>query len=188
MAADGAAISRDSLEYAEILSEVFVETLSKSADRALCCQNGAADITAALMDCLQFLYLQGPSAVSRIADGLEVTLPAASQLVDRLVRKGLVQRRENELDRRLTTVELTDSGRAAAQEVRKRRSDWFRSVLGAMPEKQRSALRDGLEGFLRIALASEERIEQACVRCGMEHVSFCVINRLKAERERTRKD
>lgn len=176
-------ISRESAEYAEILAEVFAESLAKSADRALCSDKVHNDITASLMECLQYVYLHGPSPIREIANGLEVSLSAASQLVDRLVRKNLVVRRENESDRRLTSIELTETGRVAAQDVRRSKSDWFRSILSAMPDCEREAFRDGLEGFLKIALAHDEKVERACVRCGMEHVPFCVVNRVKSERD-----
>jgi len=184
MRAQDGEISRDSTEYAEILAEIFVETLSKSADRALCCENEQEEITASLMECLQFVYLHGPSSIGEIAGGLEITLSAASQLVDRLVRKELTLRRENEVDRRQTSVELTAAGRRLVEDVRRRKSEWFASVLKAMPRAERASLREGLESFLKVALAQDEKVEQACVRCGMEHVPFCVVNKVRSERER----
>ena len=82
--ADGHQVSRDSSEYAEILAEIFIETMGKSTERQTCSD---ADITPALMECLQYVYLHGPSPVHQIASGLEMTISGASQLVDRLVKK-----------------------------------------------------------------------------------------------------
>lgn len=177
-------ISRESAEYSEIIAEVFAQEFAKSADRALCCDNVHNGITASLMECLQYVFLHGPSPIRQIAAGLEISLSAASQLVDRLVRKNLVVRREDEADRRLASIELTEAGRAAAWDVRRSKSEWFRSILSAMPDREREAFRDGLEGFLKIALAQEENVERACVRCGLEHVPFCVVNRVKSDRDR----
>lgn len=175
-------LSRDSIEYAEIVAEVFVETVRKYASEAMCCEHENEEITRSLMECLQYVYLHGPSPIRQIAGGLEMTLSAASQLVDRLVKKELVTRRENETDRRLIAVELTPAGHDIVKQMRKRRSDWFESVLGVMNEDKRKALLESLEGFLSIALANDDNIDHACVRCGMEHVSFCVIHKVKNER------
>lgn len=174
-------VSRDSAEYTEIIADVFVETVNKWARKAMYDEQDP-EITPALMECLQYVYLHGASPVGEIASGLEITTSAASQLVDRLVKKGLATRRENESDRRLMSVELTPGGKEAVGRMRRRKSEWFEAILGAMPEGEQEAFRDGVEGFLRVALAGEDNIDRACVRCGMEHVSFCVVNRVKSAR------
>ncbi len=178
---------RDSAEYAEIIAEVFVEAVRKKATAAMCCDYESEEITPSLMECLQYVYLHGPSPVREIACGLEVSVSAASQLVDRLVRKGLTTRRENEEDRRLTSVELTETGAELVRQMRERRLRWFESVVNAMPESKRRSFLDGLEGFLKVALAGEENIDRACVRCGMVHVPFCVVNRIKSERSEVKR-
>jgi DNA-binding MarR family transcriptional regulator len=180
-AVERAQVSRDSNEYAEMVAEVFMETIRKSAGK-LACPDPEAEITQALMDCLQYVYLRGASPIREIASGLEVSLSAASQLVERLVKKSLATRSENEEDRRLTRVELTEVGRDAVREMRRRKSEWFDSILEAMPHSHRKALREGLESFLALALANENDADRACVRCGMEHVQFCVVNKVKSKR------
>lgn len=175
----GSKVSRDSNEYAEILAEVLAETVRKSAGKAMGVECGSEEVTPALMECLQYVYLHGPSPIRQIAYGLEISLSAASQLVDRLVRKELATRRENQTDRRLTQVELTDTGRDAVRQMRQRKSEWFDSVLDSMPAERRRWLRDGLESFLEAALTGTSNPESACCKCGMEHVSFCVVNKVK---------
>ena len=170
--------SRDSAEYAEMVAEVFIETVRKSAGRL----DNDAEVTPALMECLQYIYLHGASPIRRIADGLEISLSAASQLVDRLVKKSMVTRGENEHDRRLTAVDLTEAGRKAVMQMRRRKSEWFDTILEAMPHSQRRAFREGLESFLKVALTGEDNVDRACVRCGMEHVAFCVVNKVKSRR------
>jgi DNA-binding MarR family transcriptional regulator len=175
-------ISKNSSEYAEIVAEIFVETMQNSADKVMCCEHDQEEITPSLMECLQYVYLHAASPIRQIASGLEISLPAVSQLVERLVKKGLVTRTESEVDRRLTNVDLTIAGRELVKQMRQRKSEWFESILKAMPEDDKTSFRNGIEGFLRIALANEDNIDRACVRCGMEHVTFCVVNKVKAER------
>jgi DNA-binding MarR family transcriptional regulator len=174
--------SRGSSEYAELVADVFVETVRKAAASAMCGEHGEEEITPSLMQCLEYVYLRGASQISRIADGLEVSLSAASQLVERLVKRELVTRHENEDDRRLTRVELAEAGESLVREMRERRARWFQSIVTAMPEDKRVAMLEGLESFLKIALARQGNAERACVKCGMEHVPFCVVNEVKTER------
>lgn len=174
-------LSRDSAEYAEIVAEVFAETMKECAGR-LVCGGPDTDITPALMECLQYIYLHGASPVREIAAGLEISLSAASQLVDRLVKKGLATRGENEQDRRLTSIDLTARGYEAVRKMRRAKSEWFDAIIQAMPHSQRRAFREGLEGFLKVALSGEDNVDRACVRCGREHVAFCVVNKIKNKR------
>ncbi len=55
--------------------------------------------------------LEEPVGPGELARRLDVTTAAATGLVDRLARRGHVERRPHERDRRRTTVEVTPSGR-----------------------------------------------------------------------------
>lgn len=177
-------LSRNSPDYAEMIAEVFVETVRKSVEEAMCCGHDNEEITPSLMECLQYVYLHGTSPVRSIAWGLDISLSAASQLVDRLVKKDFATRKENDEDRRSMEVGLTDSGREVVEEMRKRRSDWFASIVRAMPPTKRRAFLEGLEAFLKVALALEGDIDRACVRCGVQHTPGCVVSKVKSERSR----
>ena len=97
--------------------------------------------------------------------------------MDRLVRKSLANRGEMANDRRLAAVDLTGHGRDLISEARQEKTDWIQSILSAMSLEQRHALVESLEDFIQLALLAEKDIESACVRCGIEHVAFCVLNR-----------
>jgi len=103
--------------------------------------------------------------------------------VDRLVKKDLVTRTETQEDRRFTCIELTDAGRQVVEDMRKRRSKWFTAIIDSLPKYQRCAFLEGLESFIKASLEDSQNIDRACVKCGMEHVSFCVINKLKSQRD-----
>jgi hypothetical protein len=52
-----------------------------------------------------------------------------------------------------------------------------------MPEDERRAFMEGIEGFLSVALAGQENIDWACAKCG-EIASFCVVRKVKEGRGR----
>ena len=170
--------SRESTQYAGALAELFVEIVHRSEREALsCCEPD--EITYSLVECLRHIRAHNPSSVNRIAFALGVSVSAASQLVERLVKKGFVSRKENETDRRTILVCIQPSGVEIVDRVRGRVAQWFEESLAGMPPERKSALVDGLEGFIGTALSGESEIERVCARCGMEHVAFCVVNRLR---------
>ena len=170
------AVQRNSTEYVEILAEVFAEIVQKTVDSTYATRP-AADVTPALMECLHYIFLHGPSTVGRIAGGLSISLPAASQLVERLVRRELVTRQESVEDRRSARVELTARGRDLVAEARQERDKWFRNVCEKLPAESRTRLVEGLEEFISVALTTEQDVDKACVKCGIEHLAFCVLNK-----------
>lgn len=178
---------KDSAEYTGLIAEFFVEAVRKAATKAMTGTYQGEEITPSLMEALQHIYIHGASPVREIAGGLEVSLSAASQLADRLVKKGLVTRSEDESDRRLTRIELADAGREVVKEMRERRAEWFDSIVNAMPEADRAAFLEGLESFLQVSLGDDdENLDKACSKCGIQHVPYCVIRQLKDARESSR--
>ncbi|WP_213455059.1 MarR family transcriptional regulator [Rhizomonospora bruguierae] len=62
---------------------------------------------------LSALVAAGPCAQQELAEVLAITRPAASQLVDELVKPGLVRRDRDPHDRRRYALEVTEAGRTA---------------------------------------------------------------------------
>src|SRR3954451_8408160 len=58
-----------------------------------------------------------PLSLKEVAERLGISLPAASRAVDPLVRRGLVVRREDDLDRRIKRVSTTPEGDALIQRL-----------------------------------------------------------------------
>lgn len=73
--------------------------------------------------------MSGAARVLDIAEGIGVTVGAASKLVDRLERSGLVERRPNPDDRRSSLIALTDEGESAYLDASEVRSSILVKVL-----------------------------------------------------------
>ena len=65
--------------------------------------------------CLNMLRQDGSMPISRLAKGLAVEPSTATGVIDRLEQKGLVRRTRQGSDRRVVTIELTQKGRALAE-------------------------------------------------------------------------
>jgi DNA-binding MarR family transcriptional regulator len=76
------------------------------------------EVTASQLEALMLLHQAG-SAVSmhQLAENQSITPSSATQLVDRLVRMGLVERLREEEDRRLVRVQLTEVARQKFEEL-----------------------------------------------------------------------
>ena len=71
----------------------------------------SSDLTVAQLRVLLVLQAAGPSRMSDIAATLEVALPTATGIVDKLVKKDLVVREADPQDRRLVIASLSAGGR-----------------------------------------------------------------------------
>jgi DNA-binding MarR family transcriptional regulator len=71
------------------------------------------DATMPQLKIMLILYLNGPARMSDIASALDVTLPTATSLVDKLVEKNFVTRENQTNDRRVVVCHLSEAGQKA---------------------------------------------------------------------------
>lgn len=84
------------------------------------------------------MLLEGESylSMSQLAEALDVALPSATGIVDRMEERGLVERRRDEQDRRVVQVRLTEVGRAAVDEGDVIRRQHLERVVSEMTPRQ----------------------------------------------------
>ena len=101
---------------------------------------------------MEHLHATGPLTVSEAALHLDRSQSAVSELVERLVRRGLLARIPDERDRRRTLVWLSPEGVALLREERQVLDpDRLERALCAMTAKQRTDLTDGLRALIDAA-------------------------------------
>jgi DNA-binding MarR family transcriptional regulator len=93
----------------------------------------------------------GPLNLSAMARRLDVSVPSASRLVDRLVDAGLLTRGVSTHSRREIALTVSTKGRRALTQLRRRREAAIAKVLDEMSDGERSALVTGLHGFAEAA-------------------------------------
>ncbi len=86
--------------------------------------------------------------LTALAEGMEIGLPTASRLCDRLEAAGLVERALHPHRRREVQLHLTGHGRQVLHEVASNRSHALAAVLAAMHPAEREALGRGMRAFL----------------------------------------
>ncbi|WP_053669967.1 MarR family winged helix-turn-helix transcriptional regulator [Streptomyces sp. NRRL B-1140] len=86
--------------------------------------------------------------LTALADGLDIGLPTASRLCDRLAAAGLLERTPHPDTRREVQLWLTSHGQHVLCDVADRRAQALATALAAMEPAERTALSTGLRGFL----------------------------------------
>lgn len=163
-------------ELTQLISELFGELVAKKMTRDLLEELTGPEVTPPLFHAMLYVYRHPDCSIRRLSQGLAVTLPAGSQLVERLVKKGLAGRTEGERDRRLSQIKLTDRGAALVEQVRSARSLRLSSILGKMDPGRRTAFSEGLQEFISWALQDMGSARSLCLHCGTEHNPCCVVN------------
>jgi len=86
------------------------------------------------------LHHEGGCAISEVGGHLGVTAAAASQLVERLVKSGLLERTERPGDRRVRELTLTDEGRALIQRGIEARLRWMQDLTTELSPDRQAAI------------------------------------------------
>jgi DNA-binding MarR family transcriptional regulator len=79
---------------------------------------------------------------------VRVSLPAASRMVDDLVRRGFVERYEDTADRRMKRVSLTEEGRAIIRRIGAARLTGLEQFVEGLNNSERRTLERALEKLM----------------------------------------
>lgn len=125
----------------------------------------ATGLTPTQAQILAHLAARGPARVGRLAEDLAVTQPTASQAVDALARKGLVERRPDPADRRAARLHLTAAGRRAAEAA----PAWPDALLEAVDALDAAEQAVFLKGLTKMIRALQTRgaipVQRMCATC-----------------------
>ena len=77
--------------------------------------NKKYQVSTAQLNCILTLYEYGPLPPSQIAKHMMVKSSTVTGVVDRLEKKGIAERMRNSPDRRVITIQLTETGKKLAE-------------------------------------------------------------------------
>ncbi|MGD1034994.1 MAG: crosslink repair DNA glycosylase YcaQ family protein [Candidatus Dormibacteria bacterium] len=113
-------------------------------------------VTPRMLSYLRHLAAAGPLTVGEQADHLGISRATATEVVNRLEAKGLVERMRDERDGRRVFVWLTDRGREQIDALAGRSlDDPFLRAVAALPKATRAAVIEGLGAILRAAVQGD---------------------------------
>jgi DNA-binding MarR family transcriptional regulator len=99
---------------------------------------------------LAFLYREPGASLSQVAGHLGVTPPTVSKIVDRLVERGLVQRRDDPRSRRRLILSATGKGRDLFENARERTTERIAERLDGLAPSDLAAIQAAMGLFDRV--------------------------------------
>ena len=132
-----AATRRDAAD--ETLSEAFwsvARQLRETSQETL----APWDITPSHLRALRVLKRHGPMRLSALSDHLHIAARSATEVVDGLEARSLVERRPDPGDRRATLVEVTEHGASVLDAIRAARGTEAERAFGRLSPADRDDL------------------------------------------------
>ena len=109
---------------------------------------------------LMQLHYRHNCGVSDLSERFDITSAAASQLVDKLVQSGLIQREEDPHDRRAKLLNLTEKGRDLIQQSMEERYRWVDQLAGKLTAEERAKVSE----VLNILTHAAEELETESIQ------------------------
>jgi MarR family 2-MHQ and catechol resistance regulon transcriptional repressor len=104
------------------------------------------------LNVLTALEAEGPIPMKRLADMMDVSDAGATGIVDRMEKRGLIERRHSADDRRVVLVYPTDAGAKVFSDMTSHRRGMLSRVFAELSEEEMAAL---LVGMRAIQVARE---------------------------------
>jgi DNA-binding MarR family transcriptional regulator len=115
-----------------------------------------ADLSVPQFRTLAFLRKHEGASLSQVADHLGLMLPSVSKMVDGLVARGLLTRKDSSADRRYVALALTARGRSALASARKATQLHLAQILRALPQDERPSVVRAMEALRPVFAAERE--------------------------------
>jgi DNA-binding MarR family transcriptional regulator len=120
--------------------------------------------------------------IADLADYMGVSSAAVSRAVDRLVRRGLVDRSTAGEDRRAVDLVVTEAGRSMVHRYQGSVREALGELTGSLsPDRVHEAI-SLLDHLSLIMVQRYADVDDACFRCGMHFRDKCVLRRVVGRR------
>jgi DNA-binding MarR family transcriptional regulator len=157
-------------EAVKLLPEIV-----KGAHAAKACHPALAGLSLAQAKATAHLYHYGRMPVGELANAIGLSMPAASELVDRLVEEGYAEREINPADRRQVLVSLTPFAAQVGQELHELRRAQMRSAIARLQPDERPVF---LRSLQALAAALREPLDGVTAPADCDKIERAVLNGL----------
>ena len=135
-----------------MLRDGLLASLSATAD---------TDISMPQVVVLFLLDDMGEQSATALAERTGRSVSAMSRLLDQMVRKGMIQRREDEHDRRFKRFAIGDGGRAFLAAFEKQRADAQLALMNYLSPSERVEVRRGMALLAEAATRRKAQVHGA---------------------------
>ena len=106
---------------------------------------------------LMQLHHKGPCGMSEISERFDITAAAASQLTEKLVQGGYIERAEDPNDRRAKSIQLTPKGRELVEAGMTERYRWMDELVSKLSAEDKPKVVEALIVLTEAAKQLEEK-------------------------------
>ena len=106
---------------------------------------------------LMQLHHKGPCGMSEISERFDITAAAASQLTEKLVQGGYIERTEDPNDRRAKSIQLTPKGRELVATGMTERYRWMDELVSKLSAEDKPKVVEALKVLTEAAKQLEEK-------------------------------
>ena len=125
------------------------------------------------MNLLRILDTNPGKTVGDIAKFMDVSYPAATKTIDKLVRLGFLRRREDAGDRRIAHLHLTSSGKKIVERCVKQKRERVEIVIKAFGRENSERFNEQLNAFARQTVDAIPIQSKGCIHCGAFDPGTC---------------
>jgi DNA-binding MarR family transcriptional regulator len=174
-------LSEDWTDDVVRVSDLFVQIMYKTLSQRLIAELTDAKVSLPQIQALRYIWLHQNVLIGDLAEGLDISYPSATNMVNRLERQALVERVVNPADRREVQVQLTQRGTELTEQMETERINRLREVMEEMSPEERRSLLEGLRRFVTLAVGDDrDMAHDVCLRCGARASATCPIAEIHA--------
>ena len=106
---------------------------------------------------LMQLHHKGPCGMSEVSQRFDISAAAASQLVEKLVQAGYLERTEDPVDRRAKLLNLSAKGEQLIQQGTEERYRWMDDITSKLSAEEQAKVVDALDILTKAAQSLEAK-------------------------------
>lgn len=134
----------------QLIEKIF--TFSRLMKEKMSYDTGFLHLSLLQIQTLLFLHHNPQVQMRDIATHFSIEMPTATNLISKLVKEKLVARRQDEEDRRLVRIILTDKGQKLFEDAMRERNQKLALLLASLPQTDK----DNLHRIISLLTATME--------------------------------
>ncbi|MGO9230581.1 MAG: MarR family winged helix-turn-helix transcriptional regulator [Bryobacteraceae bacterium] len=159
-------------------AHIFASAVTDIIEQRLLEKAAEGQVTASQMKLLKLVAMTDSYTLGDVAAFLRVSNAAASKAVDRLVRRDLLRRTEDQRDRRVMHLHLTRASRRLLAVYENARQRKLQSVFVQFPPEELRHASELLDRLSADIVDHTSNPEELCLKCGIYFRERCLVRKL----------